>query len=67
MDDKDPASCRHPRKSIGAKRNPESADAIRQAEADLAEAAQHAGADADLAGQPAPEADAATTGAGSAD
>ena len=44
-----------------------SADAIRQAEADLAEAAQDAGADADLAGQPAPEADAATTGAGSAD
>ena len=44
-----------------------SAAAIRQAEADLAEAAQDAGADADLAGQPAPEADAATTGAGSAD
>ena len=35
MDGKDPASCRHPRKSIGAKRNPESADAIRQAAAEI--------------------------------
>ncbi len=40
-----------------------SADAIRQAEADLAEA----GPEAAVAGPPAPDADAATTGAGSAD
>ncbi|WP_374603420.1 hypothetical protein [Arenimonas sp.] len=44
-----------------------SADAIRQAEADLAEAGQDAGTEADLAGPPAPDADAATPGAGSAD
>lgn len=44
-----------------------SADAIRQAEADLAEAGAEASGEADLADQPGDDADAATTGAGSAD